>query len=146
MRNGFQIWICWDLGQEPMLDILVCVHWGQIKLSCVTMMLLIVVTLKMVHHLNTRSAGGWLQASPQCGIFSCQASTKKYKCSDVTKYKCIDASNSACINGILFWGLEVKNFSMGKKGLLSKIRTKWGPVIELLRTFSHYFRNNAIRS
>ena len=35
---------------------------------------------------------------------------------------------------------------MGKKGLLSKKRTKKGPVIELLRTFSRYFHNIAKRS
>ena len=28
---------------------------------------------------------------------------------------CIHAENSACENEILFWGLEVRNFSMGKK-------------------------------
>ena len=43
-----------------------------------------------------------------------------------------------------FKDLRSKTFQWGKKGLLSKKRTKKGPVIELLRTFS--FRNNAKRS
>ena len=42
------------------------------------------------------------------------------------------------------WGQKL--FNGEKKGLLSKKRTKKGPVIELLRTFSRYFRNNAKRS
>ena len=45
-----------------------------------------------------------------------------------------------------FKDLRSKTFQWGKKGLLSKKRTKKGPVIELLRTFSRYFRNNAKRS
>ena len=45
-----------------------------------------------------------------------------------------------------FKGFRSKTFQWGKKGLLSKIRTKKGPVIELLRTFSRYFCNNAKRS
>ena len=53
---------------------------------------------------------------------------------------------SGTVNEILFWGLEVKIFSMGKKGLWRKKRTKKGPVIELFRTLSRYFRNNAKRS
>ena len=45
-----------------------------------------------------------------------------------------------------FKDLRSKTFQWGKKGLLSKKRTKKGPVIELLRTFSRYFHNNAKRS
>ena len=45
-----------------------------------------------------------------------------------------------------FEDLRSKTFQWGKKGLWSKKRTKKGPVIELLRTFSRYFRNNAERS
>ena len=45
-----------------------------------------------------------------------------------------------------FKDLRSKTFQWGKKGLLSKKRTKKGPVIELLGTFSRYFRNNAKRS
>ena len=45
-----------------------------------------------------------------------------------------------------FEDLRSKTFQWGKKGLWSKKRTKKGPVIELLRTFSRYFRNNAKRS
>ena len=47
---------------------------------------------------------------------------------------------SASKNEILFWGLEVKNFSMGKKDFL----VKWGPVIELPRTLFPF--NSAKRS
>ena len=45
-----------------------------------------------------------------------------------------------------FEDLRSKTFQWGKKGLLSKKRTKKGPVIKLLRTCSRYFRNNAKRS
>ena len=45
-----------------------------------------------------------------------------------------------------FKDLRSKTFHWGKKGLLGKKRTKKGPVVELLRTFSRYFRNNAKRS
>ena len=45
-----------------------------------------------------------------------------------------------------FKDLMSKTFQWEKKGLLSKKRTKKGPVIELLRTFSRYFHNNAKRS
>ena len=45
-----------------------------------------------------------------------------------------------------FEDLRSKAFQWGEKGLLSKKRTIKGPVIELLRTFSRYFRNNAKRS
>ena len=45
-----------------------------------------------------------------------------------------------------FEDLRSKTFQWEKKGFLSKKRTKNGPVIELLRTFSCYFRNNAKRS
>ena len=45
-----------------------------------------------------------------------------------------------------FEDLRSKTFQWEKKGLLSKKRTKKGPVIELLRTFSRYFHNIAKRS
>ena len=35
-----------DLGQEPMLDVLVCVYWGQVKLSCVTFVMTILIDCK----------------------------------------------------------------------------------------------------
>ena len=45
-----------------------------------------------------------------------------------------------------FKDLMSKTFQWEKKGLLSKKRTKKGPVIELLRTFSRYFHNITKRS
>ena len=41
-----------------------------------------------------------------------------------------------------FEDLRSKTFQWGKKGLWSKKRTKKGPVIELLRTFSRYLRKS----
>ena len=49
---------------------------------------------------------------------------------------------SAC-NEIMLWGLEDKKHNNGKK---RTFREKWGPMLELLRTSSRYFHQNAKRS
>ena len=42
--------------------------------------------------------------------------------------------------------LEVKSFTMGKRVLLGGMRPKCGPNLELLRTSSLYFHENAMKS
>ena len=42
---------------------------------------------------------------------------------------------SACMNGILQYGLKVKNFSMGKKRTFEQ----YGPIFEILRVLTRYF-------